>query len=133
MNKQNFVFYSGMLVSSVLLSGFLSSCEESPNPLLVENIEDIAQIISAAEQVAMQETKIFYTSGSIYRACHNKPQNFAPLQPISEGIKQCDLVFAAIAKAARKNPGFENLSINNLKDQKAFDRIQAAMVMVDGG
>ncbi len=129
MHNKNLLF-SGLILTSAM---FLAGCENQPNPLLTLNISEITQVLSSAERAAMNATHMLYTSGSIYVMCMENPGNFAPFQPVSEGQKRCDDLFQAMVNSANSQPNFKYLTVADLKDPKAFQRIQDAMSDKDGG
>lgn len=122
-----------LMTSSFLPLFFLMGCGEHTNPLLSLPIPEVVQMISQAEKTAMEDTHILYTSGSVYAECLTNPGNFAPLQPISEGERQCNRLMQAMLSSAHQQPHFQDLSLADLKDKQVLPRIHDALSDQDGG
>lgn len=118
----------------ILTSGFdLTACSGAPNPLAVQNIKKVIEVLSQAESVAMKSQHLYYATGSVYVKCMTDPQNFAPLESPSVGQNLCEGLFQAMVQEARKSPGFENLNLADLKDPQVFQKINEPLSTEDSG
>lgn len=104
----------------------ITACSPHKNPLTTEKPQAVVKFLMAASNYAVNKINYFDSmhDGSDYGFCMD---NYSGLESAKQ--KTCDSIYQAMvgyAKKDKKQSGFQSLTVADLKDQKAYSKIESA-------